>query len=414
MVNSCDVAIVGAGPYGLSLAAQLGERGIDYRIFGIPMQTWRSAMPRGMFLKSEAHASSFSCPDPAWTLERYCQDNGIPGIVKSAPVPLAAFVKYGLDFQRCFAPDLETTTVVALTTAPHGYELLLSSGELVRAKRVVLALGTTNFKRVPSYFAALPAELVSHTADHDDLGAMAGRDVVVIGGGQSALETAALASEAGAKVSVLVRAPSVVWNGDPLEDPSAFARLRYPQTGLGRSWRMWFYCNGQELFQYLPEEMRIDRVKRELGPAGAWWLKPRVLGRFPVLAGHAVRGARVEGRRVCLAVSVPDGRVRELRADHVIAATGYQVDVGAIPFLDADLRRRLRCVGTAPHLSRTFESSSPGLYFVGLAAAVRFGPSMRFVVGADYAARRVAGSLCRSIGHRSVPRPEALSESIAS
>lgn len=404
MLSSCEVAIVGAGPYGLSIAAHLRARGIDYRIFGVPMQTWRNAMPRGMCLKSEAHASSLSGPDPNWAFERYCSSNGMSEIVKSTPVPLATFVKYGIDFQRTFVPDLEETMVVALTSASHAYELLLATGERVRAKRVVLALGTTYFKRVPPFFAALPADRTSHASDYDDLGVLAGREVVVIGGGQSALETAALASEAGARVCVVVRAPSVVWNGVPLDDPSPLERVRYPQTGLGRGWRLWLYCNAQELFQYLPEDVRVDRVKRELGPAGAWWLKDRVVGRFPVLEGHAVRGARAERGGVSLSVAGPNGEQRRARADHVVAATGYNVDVAAIPLLDPGLLHRLRCIGTAPRLTRSFESSLPGLYFVGLASAVRFGPSMRFVVGADYAARRVAGSLSRSVARRSTTR----------
>jgi cation diffusion facilitator CzcD-associated flavoprotein CzcO len=391
--DRCEVAIVGAGPYGLSIAAHLREAGVDHRIFGPPMLTWQSAMPRGMFLKSEAHASSLSAPGDGWTLGAYCRENGLREIVKSEPVPRDTFLNYGLAFQRRFVPHLETTTVLGLSAAPDGFDLRLATGERLRARRVVLALGTTFFKRVPACLAGLPAALASHPADHPDLLALGQGEIVVIGGGQSALETAALLHEQGAKVTLLVRAPQLVWNGDPLDDPSWLDALRFPSTGLGRGWRLWFYCHGQRLFQHLPENVRVDRVARELGPAGAWWLRPRVIGRVTVRMGHHVLAAHADGDRVALKVAGDAGEVRELRADHVVAATGYQVDVGAIPFLDPALARRLDCVGTAPRLSARFESSIPGLYFVGLASAVRFGPSMRFVVGADFAARHIAAAL---------------------
>ncbi|HTJ26057.1 MAG TPA: FAD-dependent oxidoreductase [Candidatus Limnocylindria bacterium] len=410
--DRCEVAIVGAGPYGLSLAAHLRDEGVGHRIFGLPMQTWQDAMPRGMFLESEAHASSLSAPGDGWTLEQYCRESRIPELVKSEPVPLDTFTGYGLAFARRCVPHLETTTVTALWATADGFDLRLATGERLRARRVVLALGTTYFKRVPAFFSGLPAELVSHAADHRDLGALGRREVVVIGGGQSALETAALLHEQGAAASVLMRAPEVVWNGDPLDDPSWLEALRLPSTGLGRGWRLWFYCHGQPLFGHLPERLRVDRVARELGPAGAWWLKPRVVGRIKVRTGHGVLAARADGDRLALKVAGPRGEVRELRADHVVAATGYQVDVGAIPFLDASLARRLDCVGTAPRLSGSFESSVPGLYFVGLASAVRFGPSMRFLIGADFAARRIAAAL-RGYRRRSVSAGPSLRETPA-
>jgi cation diffusion facilitator CzcD-associated flavoprotein CzcO len=397
--DTCDVAIIGAGPYGLSIAAHLRDRGIDHRIFGLPLETWRGAMPRGMFLKSEAHASSLAAPDPNWTFEAYSRRHGRPELTKSVPVPLEAFTEYGLAFQRQFVPYLETTKVVELQhTSDDRFALRLANGERVCARRVVLALGTTFFKRVPAVFAGLPNALVSHAADHRELGALGQREIVVVGGGQSALETAALLHEQGAAVTVLVRGSEVAWNGDPLDNPSWLEGLRYPSTGLGRGWRLWFYCNAQTVFQHLPEELRLDRVARELGPAGAWWLKPRVFGKVPLLTSHGVVATRAAGDEVALTVAGPNGAMREMRADHVVAATGYQVDLDAIPFLEGTMVRRIARVGSAPRLSARFESSLPGLYFVGLAAAVRFGPSMRFVIGADFAARRIAAALA---GYRS-------------
>ena len=66
-MNNCQLAIVGAGPYGLSIAAHLRERGVNFRIFGTPMRTWREQMPRGMLLKSDGFASNLSDPQPVLT-----------------------------------------------------------------------------------------------------------------------------------------------------------------------------------------------------------------------------------------------------------------------------------------------------------------------------------------------------------
>jgi len=88
--------------------------------------------------------------------------------------------------------------------------------------------------------------------------------------------------------------------------------------------------------------------------------------------------------------------VKEIDTDHVIAATGYRADLGRLAFVAPELRHAVRTLGDAPVLSSGFESSAPGLYFVGNAAAVSFGPLMRFMFGADFAAKRVSKSLVRA------------------
>ena len=386
-----EVVVVGAGPYGLSIAAHLRQRGVAFRIFGIPMENWRSAMPKGMFLKSEGAGSNLSDPARALTLARHCALTGLPYSDQAMPIPLDTFVDYGLAFQRTLVPELEECTVVALAEKLGAFELRLDTGERVKARRVIVAVGTTYFGQLPDPLTNLPRELVSHSRDHADLAKFAHRDVVVIGGGQSALETAALLKEHGASVRVLVRGHSVAWNPPPCA-PTALGRLSRPQSALGLGWKAWFYCHGPGVFQYFPQKLRSKVVQRVLGPAGAWWLKDRVVGNLLVLCRHMVQGARETGGRVCLSVAGGDGQKNEIFADHVIAATGYKVDVGALPFLDAGLKQTRR-EGTVPVLSPNFESSVPGLYFTGLASANQFGPSMRFVIGADYTARKIASAI---------------------
>jgi thioredoxin reductase len=396
------VAIVGAGPYGLSLAAHLKARGVAFRIFGTPMGTWREQMPAGMFLKSAGFASSLSDPGRGHRLGRFCADEGRAYADDAWPVPLDTFNAYGQWFQRRLVPELETDHVAWVTRRGGTFQLELASGGRAAARNVVVAVGTTYFARVPAPLDALPADLVSHSSRHRDFAPFAGRDVTVVGAGQSALESAALLHEAGADVRLVARRPFVVWNSAPERDGSGDrslpARVRRPQAGLGPGWKNVFYSDGSALFHHLPGRTRTAIVGRALGPAGAWWLRERVLGRLQVETGQVVRAAEPDGTRVRLRLAGADGTVRDVVTDHVVAGTGYRVDVAALGFLADGIAGRLRSAGGVPVLSRHLESSVPGLHLAGLAAAGSFGPAMRFVYGADFAARRLAGHLAASAG----------------
>jgi FAD-dependent urate hydroxylase len=388
------VAIVGAGPYGLSLGAHLRRRGVEFRLFGTPMGTWLRQMPAGMLLKSVGFASSLSEPTGRHTLGRFCADHGLPYQDEAWPVPLATFADYGLWFQRRLLPEVERDELVALSGQAGAFRLELASGRSLRARAVVLAVGGGYFAHVPPVLAGLPPELVSHSSRHRDFSRFAGRDVTVLGAGQSALESAALLHEAGATVRVVARRPLVVWNTAPGQGRRpAPLRLLRPTAGLGPGWRNLFYSNGAGLFRHLPRASRTAIVGRALGPAGAWWLRERVVGKLPLLTGQLLRAAEPHGSRLRLRLEQPDGRVHQLVTDHLLAGTGYRVDLAALPFLREPLASALRRGGPVPVLTRDFESAVPGLYLTGLAAAASFGPSMRFVFGAGFAARRLAGRL---------------------
>lgn len=359
------------------------------------MQSWRTAMPVGMFLKSDGAASSLSDPAHTMTLARYCATQGLPYGDHAMPIPLDTFVNYGLSFQRRLVPEVEEHNVVALAGKLGSFELHLDTGDRVTAARVVVAVGiTTHFKHVPSELANLPIELASHSCDHSDLAKFAGREVIVVGGGQSALEAAALLYEQGACVRVLVRRPGVAWNLHPRSaaHQNALCRFTHPQAALGSGWKARFYSNGPGVFQYLPPKLRSVVVERALGPSGAWWLRDRVEGRIPVLCGRVIRAVCAKQNKVCLSVACLDGQSGEMFADHVIAASGYRVDIRSLPFLEPCLLQRLRTYGGSPMLSSDFESSVPGLHFAGVAAAQCFGPVMRFVAGAEYAAQKITSA----------------------
>ena len=392
--STIAAAIIGAGPYGLSIAAHLRRLGGDHRIFGRPMDAWRTRMPKGMTLKSEGFASNLSEPTGRFTLRSFCMGNNLEYGDYVIPVPIDTFTQYGLAFQREFVPDVEEQFVTSVTRDDGQFALTLDSGEVVRALNVVVATGLTKFARMPMELAGLPPSLVTHSADHANLGVFEGRDVTVIGAGQSALETAALLFEAQANVRILVRKDVIEWNRPPTDRP-LIERMLNPRTPLGRGRRAWFYSNATRLFHGLPEPIRLELVRHELGPAGAWWLRERVEGKVPVMLNTLIRSAENSGGRVQLRLE-QEGRTTELTTDHVIAATGYSVDIKQLEFLAPDLISRVRRIEQAPVLSAAFESSQSGLYFVGLASANSFGPLMRFAAGAGPTARRLASHFRRS------------------
>ncbi len=352
------------------------------------MDTWLSQMPNGMYLKSEGFASNLSDPGATHTLKAYCATNNLEYGDLVFPVPIATFRNYGQSFQRELVSDIDQRLVSTTIRNGDHFVLTLDDGEVVRADNVVVAAGFMRFVNMPPELANLPKELASHTADHVEFTKFAGKDVVVIGAGQSALETAALLHEQGSRPQVLIRRGSAEWNRLPMER-SLFEQLTKPRTPLGRGRRAWIYSNMPELFRYLPERRRFDIVREALGPAGAWWLRDRVDGKIPLLVNaHVVRATESAGR-VKLRVR-QDGAEREVIADHVIAGTGYVVDIRRLHFLSSNLIGNLRHAVQTPILSPYFESSVPGLYFVGLVSAFAFGPIMRFAAGATPTARRLS------------------------
>ncbi|MFS8204912.1 FAD-dependent oxidoreductase [Streptomyces sp. CWNU-52B] len=398
------VAVIGAGPFGLSTAAHLRARGIPVRVFGEPMVSWRANMPEGMLLKSTPAASNIDAPQPGHDLVDYCDAAGIPRLVTDEDlVPVETFVEYGEWFQQRLVPDLERVRVVSVDSGrgPAGFELKLDSGEVFTARAVVVATGLSGLAHLPVELAGAapdgptPTGPVSHSSQLHDLSRFSGRELIVVGAGQSALETAALAAEAGAQVRVVARGKgSVAFGAPPWRQP----RLR-PESPFGRAWSLWALTYYPHPYRHLPPGARHFLVRRVLGPLGAWWLRARFEGKVQVSEVARITGAAgTADGRPALTVRTLDGRVEELSADHVIAATGYRVDLAAMDFLGHELRTRLAVSRGTPRLGAGFSSSVPGLYFTGLPAAGSYGPVMRFVCGTEFASPRLARHLAARHG----------------
>ena len=305
-MNDVDVAVIGAGPYGLSLAAHLSAAGVSYRHFGMPMRLWREPCRKGMFLKSQGFASNLSDPAGTHTLEAFCRAAGRPYKGYGLPVSLDTFVSYGQWFQSELDLKVEEVLVTGVVRRADGFELTLADGEQFASRRVVVAIGVEHFAYVPGPLSELPASACTHSSAHTDLAAFRGRDVIVVGAGQSALESAALLHENGAAVQVLARRPAIAWNGPPLDpDRPLLKRLREPEAGLGSGWATWFYSNHPDLFRRLPQSTRVYRARTALGPAGACWLRERVEGQFPVRTGQTVTSATTLDGKVRLRWPAP-------------------------------------------------------------------------------------------------------------
>ena len=362
------------------------------------MDSWRAHMPKGMMLKSDGFASNISDPNGDFTLQQFCAEREIEYGDTAIPIRLDTFTAYGLAFKERMVPELEDKLVVSIERASDGYVLQIDDCEKVRARRVVLAVGITHFEHIPDNLAHLPAQFVSHSGHHCDVDQFKGRSVVVIGGGASALDWAGLLHEAGADVQLVARQAALKFHGKPSgQQRSLWERIQRPQTGIGPGWKSSFYANAPSMFYLLPESLRLEIVDRTLGPSGGWFIKDKVIGKIPLLLGHTVQHAEITGGKVQLSLRAQEGAELRIQADHVIAATGYKVDLERLKFLSPDIRAKLKAVKGTPVLSSDFESSLPGLYFAGVAAANSFGPVLRFAYGADFNARIITRALSKSL-----------------
>lgn len=408
-----DLVVVGAGPYGLSVASHAAAGKLDVRVLGRPMASWRDHMPEGMFLKSEPWASDLSDAASERTLAAFCATRGLRA-EHGHPLSIGTFTAYGMWFAERLGVPVEERTVTSVAPHAGGFRVETSDGEAMLTRNVALAAGVMPFVHMPEALRDLrrgagggsepgggpSGGLVSHSSDHRDLSVFAGRDVAVIGAGQAALETAALLAENGARPVLVARAAQVRWNTPPVPlFRGVLAALRAPHSGLGTGWGTWLWAEAPWAVRRLPAAARAYVAATALGPAGAWWLRDRVEGTVPVRLTHRLLRATEHGGRVRLEMAAGEEDHVVVETEHVIAATGFVPDLRRLRILDPALRERLATVRAtrAPELNAVFESSHPGLFFAGLLAAPSFGPSMRFVYGAPFTAARLVRGVRRRL-----------------
>jgi cation diffusion facilitator CzcD-associated flavoprotein CzcO len=388
--SDTDVAIVGSGPYALSVAAHLHALGVDFRIFGPPMKFWRD-MPRGINLKSFAYATNVYVPQRGNTFPDWCRARGLEDF---EPCTMHSFASYGMWMQEHFVPSLEPVLVSRVSVDGAGaFDVALANEERLKAKRVVFATGLSHLASMPDVLRRLPPDLASHTFDHTSYAPFRGKEVAVLGAGASAIEAGALVVDHGGRAQILVREERIILHDRLDPNRSLLERLRKPMSVIGPGKKNRIIQELPLLLHFVPEKRRVRFVKGYLGPAAPWWIADRFEGKVPVSLRTTVVGAERAGHRVKLTLREEGRGERTVEVDHVIAGTGYVSDVDRLPYLDESLRRRIGRVEGAPRLSVNFQSSVPGAYFLGPIAAFSFGPLFRFVCGAAYAAPALARHL---------------------
>ncbi|MCU4183217.1 FAD-dependent oxidoreductase [Acidiferrimicrobium sp. IK] len=402
-MHDADLLVVGAGPYGLSIGAHARRAGLAVTVLGHPMESWAPAAAVGSRLVSDGFGSNLSDPDGRLTLRAFCSGAGRgcegAGEYRDVgwPVPAGLLRSYADWFVAEAGVEVDERTVTALRSGPGAgrsrsgpaaaHTVTLDDGATLSAPVAVVALGLAAFPFTAPVLDVIDASLALHSGALGDPARLAGRSVAVLGGGQSALESAALLAEAGAHVTVLVRRASLSWQPRRPEERSAGQRLLAPRSALGDGWRPWAASRAPELVRLAPGAWRGRLANRAAVPAGAWWLRARVEGSVDIRLATTVVRAEAVGDRAVLHLDGPGGG--RLQVDQVVSATGYRPDVGRLRWLDAPGLLDMAPSSASPRLSRRFESSRPGLCFTGALAASSFGPAQLLLAGVAPAAGAV-------------------------
>lgn len=400
-----DALVIGAGPYGLSVAAHLRGAELGYGCVGEPMAFWRR-MPRGMRLRSTPEDSNIADPEGRLTIAAFLRERGENPADYPVPqpddrdwrsIPMTWFLEYGEWFWARSGLEVRPELVERLAHTGDGFVARLRSGETIEARAVVIATGIGHFAVIPPELRHLPADRCRHTSQVWEIESLAGQRVLVVGGGQSALEWAALIGEAGAQVWLFERGL-----------PRPFGTLFYDgilddlhRTEADITW-----------FQRLTVDEQVALLRRPMTSANDHWLLPRLqaAGVQAVPLDHWARRSPA-ARRIRRAESTASGALllefgdrTELTVDQIVCGTGFQIDLDRLTFLAPEVRSGIRrldgppAIAGHPWLDDSFQSSVPGLYFAGNPAKGRFGICFNFVAGAGAGARTIARALAQQVG----------------
>jgi len=374
-----NVLIIGAGPYGLAVAARAARLGIDHVIVGEPMSFWRDHMPAGMFLRSACdwHLD----PDDVDTIDAYLEEQGLSAS-DVGPLSLRFYLGYADWFQERKAISTLRDRVVRLDhSSDGGFSATLASGNAIAARRVVIALGFGAFDYVPDDLAAmLPAGTYGHTCDVVDFAPLHGKRVLILGGRQSAYEWAALLREAGAaSVDVVHRHPAPAFAEADWSWVGPLVDRMHDDPG-------WYRKSSEADRQSI-----IDRLFAEGRLKIEPWLQPRI-EREGIQIWANARLEACEDRGDHLLVTLDNGE--RLPVDHIILATGYKVKIDRLPLLAAgNILPRLSTSNGFPVLDEHFQTSVPGLFITSMPATQDFGPFFAFTIAARASARVIGDAL---------------------
>jgi cation diffusion facilitator CzcD-associated flavoprotein CzcO len=376
-VADTELLVIGAGPYAYSAAAHARSRGIGTRIVGRPMSFWREQMPAGMYLRSGRDWTLDA--DGVHSFEAYFEDRG-HARDEHDPIPISVFLDHTDWFREQKRLDVEEVLVESLTKPDGDFVAALAGGGTISAEKVLAAPGIAHFAQLPGCYAEVPADRRSHTSERVTFDDLSGARVAVIGGRQSAYEWAALMCDHGAaRVDVVHRHDTPAFEKVSWDFVNAYVE----RSEAERGW--WRHLPAARQQQVALEFWRVGRLTLEP------WLTPRLDPRV-VTSRPRTEVVAVSTTRDDVRLTLSDGE--ELAVDHVVAASGYQADLRAVPYLGGVLDRVAVSDGF-PDLSPGFETSLAGLFVTGFAATRDFGPFYGFTKGCPSAARITVAEMLR-------------------
>jgi hypothetical protein len=343
-------------------------------------------------LKSLGFATDIYLPGRRNNFVEYSRERGLETV---EPCAMSDFARFGVWAQSRAVPNLETVEISRISRQEDLFLVTMASGETFPARNVIVAVGLTHFAYIPEEFAGLSSAYVTHTSAWSDFQPLAGQDVCVIGAGASSLDAAAQLLDVGARPTLLVRGSGIGFSWKTPQKRSLWESIRRPNSALGFGLRSWVFEVMPGLLHHMPESWRIHIHRTHFGPLGGWWLRDRVEGKVPLKTHCSIVSAELRDKQVALTIREEGQGQSEILCDHVIAGSGFRLDADRLPFLDDEIKRGVRRIERAPALDWRFESTVPGLFFVGPVSSLSFGPLFRFVVGARYTARTLSRVLAR-------------------
>lgn len=346
--------IVGAGPYGLSLANYMSEMGQDFKIIGKPMELWKNHTFTDASLRSDMATSEIAHPDNAYSLSTFRNQKGRASGAGSERVSVQEYRQY-IDWVLNALPyEIIEVYLNNLSQKEDHFEAELTSGEKILAKQVVIATGVAHHLKVPDEFSK--ARDVIHSYYTQEIEALQNKKVLVVGAGQSAAEAMEICQKNKNLVHWYARKEPRFYS-EPLDLPKWIFDLVVKSAGF---------------FRRLPHGL----IKAIFSIFSATTMTPDNESK---LAG------------VDRFSTMPDLD----RYDHVIAATGYNYTLNHMSFLADELRDNLEMKAAMPRIDKNFMSSLSNLYFIGPSTEMFFGPPMKFMIGSQYVAPKLSKLLAR-------------------